>query len=725
MKKTIKKLLSLALSFSLICSLGISAPAEAAKKPALNYKNVILPVGKTVKLKVKRKTGKVTWKSNKKKIAKVTKSGKVTAKKVGVAKITAKMGNKKLTCKVTVIGLNYSKKTLTTGATLQLKVNGTKKKATWSSNDKKVATVKKGKVTAKSAGKAKITAKVAKKKITCTVYVENKAPAFTTYNGGKPTTPFLSADTGTYKNSFKLNIKAQPGTTIYYTTDGSIPTTASQKYTGKITIEDRNGHSNVLTSAKNIAKMYIAGSDYDYVPNVMEVAKCTVIRAAAISPGGEVSDVTTKTFFVGNDISSTYEGAKVMSIVIDPDSLLNEKTGIHVLGKLFDEWKETSEGQSLMAQRAYWNYQGNYTQHGREWEREASMAYLDSASETTLLEAPIGIRLHGGASRMYGQKSFNIYFRAEYGLKNLQYPLLPNDTDKSGNAIKKYKSVMLRNGGNDTEYTKIHDLFIQNQVADRNYEIQATTPCVLFLNGEYWGLYNLTEKYSDNTIDYTFGVDKDNVMIFKEGELDEGEETDQTYYDELWAFAEKDFTDAAVYEDFCKIMDIDSFADFYATHIYIANYDWNPEKNYQLWRVRTPDASNKYADGKWRYLLFDTEYSMGLYGHTSTSTNSLRTALKDDALFAAVMKNETFQAKFIKTIKEIGSVNFNPTVCSKKLDEYTDIYKPLMQDFYKRFYGSGTWLTKSFDSNVDTMKDFVERRYAYIVPVVESWCQSN
>lgn len=546
---------------------------------------------------------------------------------------------------------------------------------------------------------------------------------FEKYTSGKPMKPALSAESGIYEDKFELTMSAQEGTDIYYTLDGSVPTKDSKKYEGAVTIKDRKGEENVLCSSENIQKMYITGSGYDYVPEESEVAKCTVIRAVSISPSGESSDIVTKTYFVGNDIKTNYQGATVMSMIVAPEDLLNPQTGIHVLGDYYDKWRESDDAESIAYSNQYWEFQGNYTQRGREWERKAEISYFDSETEKLLFEAPIGIRIHGGASRMYGQKSFNLYFRTEYGLDKLRYPLLPEDVDKNGKTIEKYDSAMLRNGGNDTEYTKIRDLFVQNQLKDRAFEIQATKPCVLFLNGEYWGLYNLTEKYSDNSLENTFGIDKANIISFKEGELEEGEESDQKYFDELMSYAEKDFTDEKVYEEFCKIMDIDSFADYYATQIYIANYDWNQEKNYQIWRARTPDNTNEYADGKWRYLLFDTEYSMGLYGHTNAMTDSFSTTLENDELFAAVMENTTFQKKFLKAIKEIGSVNFKPETCKEVLEEYTSKYKPLMEDFYTRFYGKDMWLRSSFDSNVREVRAFVEERYDFIIPLVEGWCE--
>lgn len=545
-------------------------------------------------------------------------------------------------------------------------------------------------------------------------------PSFPPYETGAPEAPALSADSGMYEDAFRLQMGSQAGTQIYYTTDGSEPTSESTLYTGGIDVVNRSGMPNVLSAAENIKKMYISGSGYDYVPKADEVAKCTVIRAVAVSGTGEKSEVVTRSYFVGNDVKTRYAGATVMSLVIEPDSLLNEESGIHVLGNKYKEWLATDEGKEISQTNRYYDFVGNYTQKGRDWERTAQMDYFSADDEKLEFSAPVGIRGHGGASRMYGQKSFNFYMREEYGQKNLKYALIPGDLDAEGKQIEKYKSFMLRNGGNDTEYSKIRDVFNQDRLSDRAFAVQAATPCVLFLNGEYWGVYNLTEKYSDNSIETNYGVDKDNVIIFKEGELDEGQDGDEAFYEELWSFAEKDFTDNSVYEQFCQIMDIDSFADYYAAEIYMANNDWKPTKNYELWRARQVDAENPYADGKWRYLLYDTEFSMGLYGSTNAATKSFTKALESDALFAAVIKNDTFLGKFTEALKEIGTVNFDYEACASRLSEYESVYKPLMQDFYVRFYGEKTWLKGQFDETIKSIKTFLQSRYQNVIKEVET-----
>lgn len=708
MRRNVAKTTVVLLTASLLLPSFVPAETQAKAKIRLNYKKLNLQVGQQKKLKVKGTKKKVVWKSSKKKTATVSKKGVVKAIKKGTAKITAKVGKKKLYCTIRV----------------------TNPKAKVTSTPTAPASALPSQTPQTPSQSPAVTASPSATPISTPTATPEETP-FTSmepYQTGTPATPSLSQGTGVYEDSFTLYMVSQPGTEIYYTTDGSIPTTTSTKYNGSIEITCKNGTPNVLCSAENIKKMYIAGSGYDYTPADDEVDKCTIIRAIAVAPDGTTSSVVTNSYFVGNNVADKYAGATVASLVIDPKDLLDYDTGILAMGALYDQWKATAEGKSIITSKAYWNYEGNYTQSGKDWERQGNLDYIDSASGNVEFSIPVGIRLHGGASRMYGQKSMKFYMREEYGQKNLKYALIPGDVNAEGKQIEKYKGFMLRNGGNDTELTKIRDLFIQNQVTDRAFGTQATRPCVLFLNGEYWGVYNLTERYSDDNFEQNYGVDKDNVVVFKEDELDEGKDEDIALYDELMSYANKDFTDDAVYNDFCNIVDIDSFTDYYATEIYIGNNDWlipsdKPyRKNYLVWRARTAEEGNPYADGKWRYMLYDTEYSMGLYsrGEQYAQTDSFTKAKNMDPLFAAVIQNETFYNKFVATIKEIGSTNFDYNTCCKKLDEYTALYKPLMQDYYTRYFGiTDTWHRNQFDSNVSEMKNFLKVRYENIMDYIE------
>lgn len=152
---------------------AVNVSAETVT-PKINHKKVVLVKGQKVKLKVDGVDSKIKWSSNKNAVAKVTKKGKVIAKKEGAATITAKYKKKKLTCKIIVKNMKLSKEklTMTPGQSQKIKLMGAKKKVTWKSSNSKVASVKNGRIKAKNIGKATITATVEKKKYKCKVTVK-------------------------------------------------------------------------------------------------------------------------------------------------------------------------------------------------------------------------------------------------------------------------------------------------------------------------------------------------------------------------------------------------------------------------------------------------------------------------------------------------------------------------------------------------------------------------
>lgn len=181
--KKMKKLLSIIAVLLMVFCMTI--PVSAAGK--INKSKIILLTGQTIQLKVSETSGGTTWISSKKSVATVNKSGKVLAKKKGSAIITAKAGNKKYTCKVTVETPKLNKKnvTLKVGENITLKVTGTKQPVKWKSSRKNIVTVKNGTTTAKKIGTANVTATVLGKKFTCKITVR-KTP---TSNNARPEIP--------------------------------------------------------------------------------------------------------------------------------------------------------------------------------------------------------------------------------------------------------------------------------------------------------------------------------------------------------------------------------------------------------------------------------------------------------------------------------------------------------------------------------------------------------
>ena len=319
------------------------------------------------------------------------------------------------------------------------------------------------------------------------------------------------------------------------------------------------------------------------------------------------------------------------------------------------------------------------------------------------------MRIRGGMSRRQNQKSFTLYFRDTYGPKMLHFALFDKDKEED------FKRFGLRNGGDDSQYTKFKDVMLQDLAKGGKYTVLRNRPAVVFLNGEYWGPYALCEITTANMMKDRYGVDEKNLIVIKEAELDVGKKEDLRLYEEMKAFKDKDLTDPDIYRQFCDVVDVQSMADYFALQVYIGNADCEPDHNHIIWRTR----DKFYNEGRWQYILHDLDYSAGHYDERSTSANTDHFAMirKKFPLFAAALKNKNFYDMFLSSLKRIGSQNFNYDKVRDKMDYYDKMWGPLMPDFYKRFGDTANLRKRCMNSTLN----FFQRRYDVIVPIVEKW----
>ena len=530
----------------------------------------------------------------------------------------------------------------------------------------------------------------------------------------EPCDPVFSVGAGAYEEgSFPLELSAPEGYAIYYTTDSSLPTTGSTLYTEPILVQSPGMREDDLAAPGN-AELQLIQPEYHIFQN-RKLPSAMIVRAIAVAPDGTVGNVVTQTFFPGLDLKERFYDTVVISLATDDSNLLDYETGIMVKGRIWDEWLLTEEARGIILQKQYWEAEGNYSQHGREWERPVSLEIFDG---DTVIQDDAGIRILGGYSRTLAQRSFSVFFRSEYGTGSLEYELIPSASDINGDPIQKYKSFLLRNGGNAGREVLFRDIMLQELLSGLNMDCQAGCPAVVFLNGEYWGVYTLCEKYGKTYIaEHYPGIDKDNVVVIKNAGLEEGEEEDLALYRELTAFAEKDLADPAIWAQFTEQMDVRSMAEYYAAQIYIANKDWREDQNTELWRTRTPKNANPFDDGRWRFMLYDAEYSAALYSQeiTSASHDSFQDARINHPLFDAAMNNPDFQQLFLDAIREIGSGVLSPESVNAKMDEYVRLWKPLMEDHYRRF----DKIQPLWGGNVQKIRSFFDQRYDLILHYVE------
>lgn len=586
----------------------------------------------------------------------------------------------------------------------------------------------------------------------------------------------FSNEGGVYESEFDLTLEGEG--TIYYTLDGSDPAVSDTRieYTDKISIKSREGEANVVSAVDpTLFSGNFNSIDYGekgYVcskkaPADSAVDKCTVIRAAALGSDGKYSATSTETYYIGkasDHIEGIDESVKAMgtplavvSISMDYGDLFDSGHGIYVKGDLFDEAFQkalTQDSVNLDGELAR-RLAANYNQRGREWERQCHINFFEMSSDGTseLISQDCGIRIQGNYSRSDLIKGLRLYARKDYGEKKFEGDVFHGKAvNKDGESIESFKTLTLRAGGNCAFTAKFNDTYWQEMSKSLDCSTKASRPCVVYINGEYWGLYVLEEDYSDNYFEDHYGVDDKQVVIYKgdaetyasgykldEGEPPEGEDEDY-YFKDLKSFfkSHSNLKSQEDYDEFAKLVDVESVRDYFLSEVWINNkWDW-PGKNWSMWKTAEVDPENEYADGRWRFLFYDMEFG-GVSGQSDAGTNTV----KDDnykpkglldmdtnnpavLCFAYLMTNDAFRADYNDRLLSLSDGIYKKETLLEGLSQYESEYGPLYDQFFERYPDTGSKdeaLNGGYASS-KCIKDFIGKREGSIQRMVD-WIEKT
>ena len=466
--------------------------------------------------------------------------------------------------------------------------------------------------------------------------------------------PIFSIEAGFY-NSIDLELtNINQNSEIYFTVDGSDPDKNSELYETPISI---NGS--------------------------------TVIKAICLNDGFLPSKIITKSYFI-----NVNHPLPVISLSTAPSNLWNEENGIYVDGVNGIPGPCSPDPK-------------NYNQ---DWEKPINIEFFES-DKSIAFNMQAGVKIYGGCSRTYPQKSLALYARRNYGYKSINYPVFKDLSFDS------YEAIILRNSGDDYYSSFMRDALMHSIVSTLDLETQAYRPSVVFLNGEYWGIHNIREKINENYLAQHHDINPDNIdFLEKNRTVIAG---DAAHYNAMMDFLNNN--DMSLLENFNYIetqMDIENFISYALSQIYFDNTDW-PGNNIKYWRSKD--------NGKWRWILYDTDFGFGFKNAQNYKNNTLEYATAENGqenankpwatlLLRKLLENNIFREKFIKTYADYTNSIFKSDVVNSKITDLSEIIKPEIQNHIEKWgeFLSPAQLYSFWLNNISNLKNFATNRLTHL-----------
>ncbi len=448
-------------------------------------------------------------------------------------------------------------------------------------------------------------------------------------------------------DTFSLILSGLAATdTIRYTLDASLPHDSSAIYTGPIPIRQH-----------------------------------TVVRARVMRADVRPSPLQSHSYLV-----NTRHQLPIISLVTDPYNFFDDDYGMYVYGNSYSPELP--------------HFGANFWE---DWERPLHFTlYEKDGSLGTSFEA--GAKIFGAWSRANDQRSFSIFARKKYGTEEINYPLFPQLPYQN------FQAIVLRNAGNDWLNSMMRDAVLTGLMHDTDLSVQAYRPAVTYINGTYWGFYNMREKINEHMLASKHQLNPDDIDLLEAGgDIVQGDNRD--YLNLIHFLQTNNLVQESPYAHVANEIDIDNFILYYVTQIYIDNQDW-PGNNVKFWRAN---------GSKWKWILYDTDFGFGIWNTNNYQNNTLAFALEPNGpgwpnppwstlLFRRLTQNLGFRQQFVNQFADELNSRFLPERVTHFIDSLSSAIEPEIQAHYVRWGGfTGYWRDQ-----VSNMKIFANNRQTYL-----------
>lgn len=501
--------------------------------------------------------------------------------------------------------------------------------------------------------------------------------------------PEFSHAAGFYDESFNLELIGGTAYRVYYTTDGSDPDENSTLYTKPIAIEDATLQPNAISMRTDIT---IDGA----TPPDASLKKATIISAVAIDAQGNRSKVIRNTYFVGFHNYRDYLYVPVVSIVTDPTYLFDVQDGIYVLGKAYQDWLDEGGNRSNSANK---NVPTNYRRNGFEWVIPASVQEFDMDGNFLFTQAAL-LGINEDDSHDKAQKPFDLYAPIEDD--GFEKAFIPKTENK-----KKY--VLRTNPGKDS---------IVHEMLERlGLPLAKSQPCLCFLNGEFWGFYELWEEVDAEFISNSYGVVGDDLIVVENNTVKEGDSHLQEleFYTEgigiteaLNAyFSNLDTSTEEGYEAAEKVIDVENFLTYVVANVFFNNCDFTNSNIF--WRTAST-GNGKYDDGRLRWIISDMDQSF-----LSIKSKSALVMMAENPVFVSLWNNESFRTRFFTKVMDFANVLYAANSVRDYVTEKLSYYNPYYRITSERFMESDTASYNYARTLKSTILNFLSNRRTELI----------